>query len=1064
MLRIALSALALAIPAAEPASGASPEDLRFFETRVRPLLAENCLRCHSGAKPKGGLRLDHVTRALEGGDSGPALVRGEPGKSLLVSAIGYGRTDLRMPPRGKLADAEIGVLVEWVRRGAPWPDEPPPGIDPGAAATFDLEARRRSHWAWRPVEPRDPPPAPAGSGDLGEVDRFIFAKLAERGVEPAPEADPSTLVRRLHFDLAGLPPDPAAAEAYASEPGPGAWERAVDALLASPRFGERWGRHWLDLVRYAETLGHEFDYPIHNAWRYRDYVIRALNADVPYDLFVREHIAGDLLPERRRHPTEGFDESTIGTASLWLGQQTHSPVDALQHQSEVIENQIDVLAKAFLGITVACARCHDHKFDAVSTRDYYSLRSVLASTRYRQAAIDPPAAIADRARALEELRSRLRRRLGGLWAAEAGLAEAYMAACPPGASPDPRLDPARIDAWRKALDATPRRAVEVLLREPAASGPSRRDLLADFERRGYDAWLPDGEALRAGPARAGDLVLGGPVRKGGFAVLPRGAVHTGALSNRLQGALRSPTFTIDRKRIHVRARGKDARVNVVIDGYMLIRSPIYGGLKMKPRPEPGWITFDVEMWQGRAAYIEISDLEVPDPADDERKGYAADGWIAVERVLLSDGAPPEEDGAPQGDAPRAGGDRAVSADLGEAVRRAVEDWAANRPGPPEVEEARAEVIDWMLAIGLLPTEDSEVALLLEERARIEASIPSPTYVPAATDGSAIDGRVHIRGNPRNLGADAPRGFLEALAPGGGRYEGPGSGRLDLARRLTDPSSPLFARVAVNRVWHHLFGRGLVPSVDNLGALGERPSHPELLDWLARRFVDDGYSLKKLVRLLVLTRSYRMSSVTSAETLARDPENALFSRMRVRRLEAEAIRDAILAISSRLDLRMHGPPVPVHLTPFMDGRGRPSASGPVDGDGRRTIYLEVRRNFISPFMLAFDAPTPLGPQGRRTSSNVPAQALILLNGPFVAAEARRWANHALASEAPSHRARIEGLYRTAFGRPPSPDEVSASEELLLDSERARGEGGDAREEVWADLCHALFNAKELEFVP
>jgi uncharacterized protein DUF1553 len=472
----------------------------------------------------------------------------------------------------------------------------------------------------------------------------------------------------------------------------------------------------------------------------------------------------------------------------------------------------------------------------------------------------------------------------------------------------------------------------------------------------------------------------------------------------------------------------------------------------------------VDAWRGRSAYIEIADVEVPDPADDGRKSdYGTMGWIAVERIVQSDGGPPESDDPSNGeDHDRT---RAPAGQLGDAIRRAVEDWAAERPAPAPVLEARAAIIGWMLASKLLPAHDPEIARLLEERESIDDSIPSPTYVPAAIDGSGIDGRVHIRGNPRNRGAEAPRAFLEALAPGGSRYEGPGSGRLEIAQRLTDPSSPLFARVAVNRVWHHLFGRGLVPSVDDLGALGERPSHPELLDWLARRFVDDGYSLKKLIRLIVLTRSYRMSSAASAETIARDPENALFSRMRVRRLEAEAIRDAILSISSRLELRMYGPPVPVHLTPFMDGRGRPSDSGPIDGEGRRSIYLEVRRNFLSPFMLAFDAPTPLGTQGRRTSSNVPSQALILLNDPFVSAEASRWAKRALSAETSGDRERIESLYRAAFGRPPSPGEVEASEELLVASARARAEGGtEAGEAAWADLCHALFNAKELAFVP
>ncbi len=974
--------------------------LDFFEKQVRPLLAENCFGCHGPSKRKAGLRLDHISTILTGGDNGPALVRGDPASSRLIRAVEYGDPDLQMPPKGKLPAERIEILRAWVKSGAVWPDEPPPAAAPSEAApvdAFDLQGRKREHWSWSPIRPVEPPAVRRAGWVRGDIDRFILAKLEEKGIEPSPPADGLTLLRRAHFDLIGLPPPAEEVEAFAPDFSSERYEALIDRLLDSPRFGERWARRWLDLVRYAETLGHEFDYPIPGAWRYRDYVIRALNADLPYDRFVVEHIAGDTLEPPRRHPVEGTNESILATAFLWFGQEAHSPVDVRQHEADRVENQVDVLAKTFLGLTVACARCHDHKFDAISTRDYYGLYGIVASSRYTQASIDPPERILAPASRLEALKEEIRGELEG---------EIAAAAVP----------------WFSPTAVANAQAV-----------PEGYDLFADFSGPGWEGWFPDGAGFARPPDGRSEIVLSGSEESLQALLLTGGWAHSGLLSRRLQGALRSPSFTIEKRFVHIRAFGRQSRINMVIDGYRLIRDPIYGSLKRGLDSDaPKWITFDLERWKGRRCTIELSDITVADPA---AGGYASDGYIAVERVLFSErAAPPTVDGQPE---PPALPD----------LRLALGPPAAGGPGR------------------------TKLAALWREYRAIEAAIPEPTYAPATIEGTGHDERVFIRGSPKNLGAPAPRRFLEAIAGSGqppfGPEGGPSTGRRELARRLVAPENPFLARVMANRIWHHLFGSGLVASPDDFGRLGSPPSHPELLDWLADRFRRDGWSMKRLIRLFMMSQAYRMASTAASPAAeAADPTNALLHRMPVRRLEAEAIRDSILAVSGTLDGRPFGPPVAVHLTDFMDGRGRPDGSGPLDGGGRRTIYGEVRRNFLSPLMLAFDAPIPHSTVGRRTVSNVPAQALILLNDPFVAGEAARWAQKTLSGASSSPGERIARLHVEALGRPPAPGEVDAALRFVEEQGASLAVPGGERSadpKVWTDLCHVMFNLKEFIFL-
>ncbi len=384
--------------------------LESFEKEVRPILAARCQSCHGPSKQKGGLRLDSRASALAGGDSGPAVVPGKPGDSLLVDAINYGE-QVQMPPKSKLPPAEVAALTKWVASGAAWPVDERKGT--GGTATVGLIWQARAkHWSLLPVRRVDPPAVKDAAWPRSPIDRFLLARLEAEGLKPAPDAERRAWIRRVTFDLIGLPPRVEDVEAFAADRSDDADEKVVDRLLASPHYGERWARHWLDLVRFAETSGHEFDYAIPDAWRYRDYAIRAFNADVPYDQFVVEHLAGDLLPEPRRHPKDGTNESILATGFYFLGEGTHSPVDLRDEEAGRIDGQIDTLGKAFLGLTLACARCHDHKFDAITTKDYYALSGYLKSSRLQHAFLDPPGRNAAAIAELEAIKTSLADRRG----------------------------------------------------------------------------------------------------------------------------------------------------------------------------------------------------------------------------------------------------------------------------------------------------------------------------------------------------------------------------------------------------------------------------------------------------------------------------------------------------------------------------------------------------------------------------------------------------------------------------------------------------------------------------
>jgi hypothetical protein len=1100
-----LPLLLAAVAVAAPARGAEgTAGVEFFESKVRPVLAQHCYGCHSARakKLRGGLRLDSRAALLKGGDSGPALVPGRPDQSRLVEAVAYGKVELQMPPKGRLPEAAVKDLAAWVKMGAPWPEE-------GAASTapvkgvFDLQQRKRDHWAWRPVRPQAPPAVKDAGWPRGPVDRFLLARLEEKGLAPAPDTDRRTLLRRLSFDLIGLPPTEEEVEAFVGDPSPRAVEKVVDRLLASPHFGERWGRHWLDLVRYAESRGHEFDYTAPNAHHYRDWVIRALNLDLPYDQFVTEQIAGDLLPEPRRHPTEGFNESVLGTGFWFLGEELHSPVDVRQDQADRYDNMVDVFGKTFLGLTVACARCHDHKFDAISTKDYYSLFGFLRSSNYRLARFDTMEhnrrVAAELWRLREEARPPVQRALAEALRPGAGQTADYLLAArdvmlsggrPEEVARGRKLDLAVLRRWVAHLTAArdDERDPFHLWAKPGAStaaapadAPQRgAEVIVDYGRCTPDAWLTDGVAFGPGPVRPGDLRLDGSAGRPCVRFIDRAAAEKDPAFDGLRPAageendpgalgavaragrvLRTPSFTVTAGKVYYLVRGS-GHAYASVATHALIAGPLHGKLllPLNAGPRFRWVAHDLSAYKGYPAHVQFTP--------------AGKGDFAVAVVVQADAAPADIGRPKAGLLRLLASDKPLSAEelacsyqrlFLEAVSRLGADRVVGAADAPD----QAALANWLLRNAALFAADDKAAargvaeaarpFLARQAALLSRIKPESRLAMTMMDGDGVDERVFIRGSHKAPGEVAPRRFLEALA-GPGRVATPrGSGRLELARQVTDPAlNPFVARVLVNGVWHHLFGRGIVASVDNFGVLGDRPTHPELLDYLADRFVRDGWSVKHLIRTLVLSRAYAMSSTAGGPGDAADPEDLLLHRARLRRLEGEAIRDAMLAVSGRLDGRMFGAPVPVHLTAFQEGRGRPK-SGPLDGDGRRSVYLSVRRNFLSPFLLAFDTPSPFSTVGRRTVSNVPAQALILMNDPFVQQQAELWARRALARPG-DERERITHMYLSAFGRAPTEDELAACRGFLRGQARPDGKANDA---AWANLAHVLFNAKEFIYL-
>ena len=905
----------------------------LFEESIRPVLVERCFACHNPLVLEGGLDLTSAAGFAKGATSGPLLPSEARERSRLLAALSYEEV-VKMPPDGRLAPEAIDAFRAWIGMGAPWPDAAPVSASAPSDVTAAFTKEQRSFWAFQTMS--DPaPPAVAGSWPLGAIDRFLLAKLDAEGLEPASPAHKLTLLRRVTYDLTGLPPTADEIRNFVSDDSPSAFDAVVERLLASPRYGERWGRHWLDVARYADSTGNDEDVRYPHGWRYRDYVIRAFNEDLPYVRFVQEQVAGDLLPAE--DGGEVNVQGIVATGFLALGPKALAQQDKKRMLYDIYDEQLDVVSKAFLGLTVTCARCHDHKFDPIPTRDYYSMVSIFARTE----------SFAD----------------------------------------DDRRDFSR---WSRPLVPEPiyeihRRSQNLILHREA----DLQNVVDEALARRNERMVPEIDAYMLASERV----------HGGGEVSEAVASETG------------------------------------LDPDLLESWVAYLAPREFPRPH-------------MAAWREASPRARPDVARAYRDEYRArlSEWNAKigERWNEILAARPEMDEPP----PR----RRPEILPGEV--RFFYDVHFDEDGPLAVPEDDYENAFSAETIARLRELEEQLAALEK------AAPPTPPMASAVAEGEPVLQKVFLRGDYRTPGEDAPMGFLSILEDDAPLPELSTSGRLELAQWLTAPEHPLTARVMVNRVWQWHFGEGLVRTSSNFGKMGEVPSHPELLDYLARRFVASGWSIKDLHRRILRSSAYRMSSDISPEAHLRDPENRFLSHFNRRRLDVEEIRDGLLAIDGSLDFTMGG---------TLDDR---VGTDPENSNERlsldpstlrrRTVYLPLRRANLPTLLGLFDFGDAVNSVAKRSSTNVPPQALFMMNSKFVAERAGNLAASLLEETDGDVPRRIHRAYLAILNRPATGEEIESGsgyvERLMI-----RFPGVLAERGAWKSLCKILMASNEFIYV-
>jgi len=922
---IALSA------AASPAA----DDLAFFETEVRPLLVKHCYECHSqeSGKQKGGLLLDRKEGWTKGGDAGPALLPGQPAKSLLIHSIRYEDEDLQMPPKSKLPPEAIQILEQWIAMGAP-----DPRIESLASATskktIDFTAARQS-WAFRPLQKSSPPAVKQSNWPRTDLDAFILAELEAKNLTPASDADRITLLRRLSYDLTGLPPAPDLSET--SDP-----SAYVDHLLSSPQFGEKWGRYWLDLARYADSNGGDRNYTFYQAWRYRNYVIDAFNRDKPYYQFLREQLAGDLLPAST--PRQRRDQM-IASTFLALGPKMLTERDKEKLHLDTVDEQIDTIGRAFLGLTIGCARCHDHKFDPFSQQDYYAMAGFFRSTEVVMGTRNGCVNVAS-------------------WVEQA--------------LPQPEPAMSELTSKVQRLELAMRLKVERDFMKKVGGKMSLEKLpLAGVIYDEADAELiGDWKQSSLSKNRFGDHYIHDDRRqKGEKQAIFRGSLpETGIYEVRLA----YPAKANCDKQVPITVEAFDGTHEVLFDQ---TRKPAIGGL-FEPigrfHFEKGGRANIIIRTAGTSDYVIVDAVQFISERDIEREATA---------LAMANGT---------------------------------------RRGDPLL-SMQSEDLEKELNKQINALKDAELAMAPRD----------------ARDAGDI--HLRVRGEVNQLGPKVPRSFPSVLHTGPAPAIPAGSsGRLQLADWMTSPNNALLDRVIVNRLWAQLFGRGLVSTVDNFGAQGEKPTHPALLDHLATKFRASGGSIKALIREIVLSRTYQLAAeATSPRTLA-DHENRLFGRRSYRRLTAEEIRDSLLFLTGDLKLEQASATA---LT-YGEDLDKPMS---FDTESRRSIYLPVARNNLAPELEIFDAANPEMVSGDRPLTTVPTQALYLLNSTSLQKHATT-----LAQKAYAPPDAVTWLHQTILGHSPSPAAAQRANAFITSSP-------DDREKALADLAHVLLASTEFLFL-
>jgi len=856
-------------PASITQAPPTTDQLEFFETKIRPIFAANCFQCHSSSSNplRAGLELDWKGGWEKGGQSGPAIVAGDPEKSRLIRAVRYNDFALQMPPSDKLTDAQINDLVAWVKMGAPDPRTSRPVV-----GGLRYGGRGKEHWSFKPVTKPAPPPVKNAAWAKNDVDRFVLARLEAGGMTANEVTDKRTLIRRAYYDLVGLPPTPEQVQAFLNDTTPNAFEKVVDGLLASPRYGERWGRHWLDVARYSDSKGQHDRrresslYPY--AWTYRDYVIKAFNDDLPYDQFIREQLAADRLTGNKASPT------LAALGFLTLGDRFGG------NQADVINDRIDVTSKAFLGLTVMCARCHDHKFDPIPTADYYSMYGIFASS------IEP---------------------------------REKPIIAPPNAAHAEYL------VKRRAMDD----------RVQTVREQNIKQVFGDYQRHGavYLLATTMSQGQRA-------------------AYLQQNGAPAEPLQNWVQ---------------FIRGGSRPA---VAIFG-------LWNALARVP-----------------AARFAVQGERVLDNQFEKERA------AVLSPVVLA---------AFKGKSPRNIGE--VAAIYGKLFARTDDEWDA----------AFSTVVADAVLRFLQPRQRQQYFQLREQSDLLELVDPgAPARANVLADSpTPKDSPIFIRGQAESPGDVVPRRFLSVLSGTNRSTYRDGSGRQDLANAIANKSNPLTARVMVNRVWQHHFGAGFVSTPDDFGNQSSPPTHPELIDWLANRFMTDNWSVKKLHKLILLSATWQQSSRNNPAFAEKDPFNQLLWRANVRRLEFEPLRDSILSIGGGLDLAVGGHPVRLEEAP-----GVAMTTSP-----RRSVYGFIDRGDLAEVLNTFDFASPDTPSGRRYSTIVPQQALFLMNSPLVIEQVRRVVNREAFQNAASDEARITYLYELIFQRPPTANELRIGSEFI-----------------------------------
>ncbi len=860
--------LAASAPALLAQSAAGSVDADFFETKIRPLFAEKCYACHTETR-MGGLQLDSREHFLKGGKSGPIAVPGNPDASLLVKALGY-EANPKMPPTGKLPPEQIADVEAWIKAGAVWPEDKKAVLRP---PPYNITTEQRAFWSFQPVKPVAPPNVKDVNWGRTEIDRFLASKLEARGLRPVRRADRRTLIRRAAYDLSGLPPTAEEVDAFEHDRSPDAFAKVIDRLIASPRYGERWGRLWLDVARYSDDrLDSERDNPYPASFRYRDWVIQAIQNDMPYDIFVKAQIAGDQLPDHEKY------EAGLGFYAL-------SP--------ELQDERVDATTRGFLGLTVACAQCHDHKYDPIPTRDFYSLTGIFRNTDLHEIPLAPQdtvdahkkqeALIQKKEKELKEYIDAQSAQLGLILASQTAR---YMLA----SGKDPALDSEILVRWTKYLGA------------PEKQHPFLKDW--------YAATTPEQHAKVAADFQAQVL-----------AVI--------AEKNRVDDEN------------HIRLGINPSRDDLSKANLVSLDRDKFG------------------LWEdmlGDRGVLHYGDSKKEDSTKIDR--FLSGVWLG------------------------------------------------------HLEQLRAQL------------------------AVLKKDLPPsyPLLQTIADTKTPAEQHVWIRGDQNNPGELAPPHFLTILSTVEPRRFDRGKERLELAEAIASPANPLTARVIVNRVWQQHFGYGLVRTSSNFGSQGDRPSHPELLDYLAGRFVRQGWSLKKLHREIMLTAAYALSDEASERNYAEDPDNRLLWRYNRRRLDAESLRDSILYVAGKLDVQAGGPAVRL------------------DKDNkRRTVYAYISRRQLDPMLALFDFPNPNSTSEQRLQTTVPLQKLFFMNSPFVMEQSAALAAR-VAAAASSDDQRITATYRFVLQRDPTAEERRLAHQFI---------GGNVN--AWPEYTQVLLSSNEFTYL-